>query len=320
MPALEPRPITFAAASVATLCAALWGGLAVAILFTQQDLPPMLTAGLRFALATLFMASWARWDGARLWLQAADVPLVALAGLLHFAQIGSFHWGLTQTNSSHASVLIGSYPVIVAVLAHFLLPGDRLSWLKAAGLLLASAGLLMVVGGNAWVAGSTAPNTLLAQDQDPASLFGDAVIFTSSLLLGLNVVYTKTLLTRMPGSKILFWSYAFSTLGFFGTSVAFEDWEQVRLTPAGFWGLMYQSILVAGFCFAAWTALLRRHRASQLVVFSFGQPLFGLLFGKLFRNDPLTLWLALGGAAIAGGILLVTRGDNPRPAGPADEL
>jgi drug/metabolite transporter (DMT)-like permease len=70
---------------------------------------------------------------------------------------------------------------------------------------------------------------------------------------------------------------------------------------------MYQSLLIAGFCFAAWTALLRRHRASQLVVFSFGQPLFGMLLGKLFRNDPLTVWLALGGVAIVAGILLVTR-------------
>jgi drug/metabolite transporter (DMT)-like permease len=36
-----------------------------------------------------------------------------------------------------------------------------------------------------------------------------------------------------------------------------------------------------------------------------------MIFGKLFRNDPLTIWLALGGVAIAAGILLVTRRENP---------
>jgi drug/metabolite transporter (DMT)-like permease len=304
MNSLQPRPITLGAACVATLCAALWGGLAVAIRYTQEDLPPFCTAGLRFALASLFMAAWAWWDGAKLRLAPGEAPRLALAGLLLYAQIGTFHWGLTQTNSSHASVLIGAHPVIVAVLAHFLLPGDRLTILKSAGLLLASAGLLLVVGGDRESAIS------LSAARDPATLAGDTVIFASSSLLGVSLVYTKRLLTRMAAGKILFWSYVLATLGFLSTSAAIEPLATARLTTASFWGLMYQSILVAGFCFAAWTALLRRHKASQLVVFAFGQPLFGILFGNLFRNDPLTVWLALGGAAIAAGILLVTRREN----------
>lgn len=295
--------MTFGAACLATLCAALWGGLAVAIRYTQEDLPPLCTAGLRFALASAFMAVWAKREGAQLRLGEGELPRVAIAGLLLYAQIGSFHWGLTQTNSSHASVLIGSHPVIVAVLAHFFLAGDRLTWLKLAGLALSTVGLLLVVFG-AQRSGAASPTA-----QDPATLLGDLVILASSFLLGMSMIYTKVLLRRMPGGKILFWSYTLATLGFLATSAATENLAEARLTAAGFWGLMYQSVLVAGFCFAAWTALLRRHRASQLAVFSFGQPLFGMFFGGLFRGDPLTLWLAIGGAAIAGGIILVTRGD-----------
>lgn len=294
-PHLEPRPITLGAACVATLCAALWGGLAVAIIFTQEQVPPFCTAGLRFAFASLFMAAWARWDGVNLSLQPGEGKRVALAGLLLFAQIGSFHWGLTLTNSSHASVLIGAHPVFVAVLAHFVLIGDRLTWQKLAGLLISSVGMLLVLA------------TRVPATGDQATLLGDAVILGSSLLLGISMVYTKTLLARMPAAKILFWSYCLGTAGFLGVSAALEPLDTLQFTPASFWALIYQSVLVAGFCFAAWTALLRRHRASQLVVFSFGQPLFGMLFGNLFRGDPLTLWLAIGGLAIALGILLVTR-------------
>jgi drug/metabolite transporter (DMT)-like permease len=297
------KPITLGAACVATLCAALWGGLAVAIRYTQEDIPPFLTAGLRFALASLFMAAWAKRDGAMLRPLSGEAARLALAGLLLYAQIGTFHWGLTKTNSSHASVLIGANPVIVAVLAHFLLPGDRLTVLKSLGLMLASAGLLLVVTGSMSVA------TQSSVSSDPATLKGDLVIFVSSFLLGSSLVYTKMLLRRMAAGKILFWSYVLATLGFLGTSAALEPVANVRFTSASFWGLMYQSVLVAGFCFAAWTALLRRHKASQLVVFAFGQPLFGMLFGRLFRDDPLTLGLAAGGLAIGIGILLVTRQD-----------
>jgi drug/metabolite transporter (DMT)-like permease len=283
--------------------------LAVAIRYTQEDLPPLCTAGLRFALASIFMAAWARREGAKLSLAAEEVPRVILAGVLLYAQIGSFHWGLTQTNSSHASVLIGAHPVIVAFLAHYFLPGDRLTWVKVAGLLLASLGLVLVVGGSQWISGES--NSRSAQD--PATLRGDLIVLSSSLLLGVSLVYTKLLLRQMAAGKILFWSYALATCGFLATSAITEPLGQARLTAASFWGLMYQSLLVAGFCFAAWTALLRRHRASQLAVFSFGQPLFGMFFGHLFRNDPLTIWLALGGLAIAAGILLVTRGEVARP-------
>jgi drug/metabolite transporter (DMT)-like permease len=90
-------------------------------------------------------------------------------------------------------------------------------------------------------------------------------------------------------------------------SAATEPLASIRFHTASFWGLMYQSVIVAGFCFAAWTMLLRRHKASQLAVFGFGQPLFGMVFGRLFRDDPMTSSLVAGGAAIALGILLVTR-------------
>jgi drug/metabolite transporter (DMT)-like permease len=300
------QPMTLSSACLATLCAMFWGGLAVAIRYTQDDLPPMATAGLRFGLATLIMAAWARSDGVPIAMPRDQWLPVSLSGLLLYLQIGSFHWGLTETNSAHASILIGSNPVIVALLAHFGLQGDRLSWTKSAGLLLATCGMITVIAGDSlW--GFAADPRPTAAPRDPATLFGDLVVLASSILLGTATVYNKHVLQRVPAGRLLFWSYLLATAAFLATSLAIEPLAEATLDAASFWGLIYQSVIVAGFCFATWTALLRRHRASQLAVFGFGQPLFGMLFGNLFRGDPLTLWLAAGGAAIALGILLVTR-------------
>lgn len=302
----ELKPITLPAACLATLCAAFWGGLAVAIRYTQDDLPPMATAGLRFAIASLFMAAWARLGGASLALRPGDFRVVAIAGVILFVQIGTFHWGLTRTNSAHASVLIGSHPVIVALLAHFLLVGDRLTWIKLSGLTLATVGLVLVVLGDQLPGLGTLHDTG-AGGGDPANLTGDAIILFSSFVLGASTVFNKHVLVRIGASKLLFWSYLLATSGFLAWSAATEPLASIRFHAASFWGLMYQSVIVAGFCFAAWTMLLRRHKASQLAVFGFGQPLFGMVFGRLFRDDPMTSSLVAGGAAIAMGILLVTR-------------
>ena len=58
------RPRMGAGASLAVLLtAALWGGTPVAVSFSQDELPPVFVAGVRFAQAAAFMLLWCRWEG-----------------------------------------------------------------------------------------------------------------------------------------------------------------------------------------------------------------------------------------------------------------
>ena len=294
------RPISFTSAVLATTCAALWGGLAVAVRYTQEELPPLATAGCRFALGAALLAPTVRWQGASLMLKPAQWLAVWPVGVLLFLQIGSFHFGMAHTNSAHGSVLIGSNPVFVALVAHFLLHGDRVSPGKLFGLLVAFAGLLAIVAG---ARQSSAPSL------DPATLFGDGVILASSVLIGVNTVFSKRALVVVEASKLLLWSYLLATGLFFGASLALESDAPWRFTPAAVGGLLYQGVVIAWFCFLIWTGLLRQHRASQVAVFGFAQPLCGIAFGVWLRGDPLTAELAAGALAVALGIVLVTRAD-----------
>ncbi|HET6883196.1 MAG TPA: DMT family transporter [Pirellulales bacterium] len=293
------RPMTFGSAAAAVVCAVLWGGLAAAVRFTQDTVPPLETAGLRFGLATLLLAGTALWQGASLTLNGRQIAAVVPVGLLLFLQIGSFHYGMAYTNSAHGSVMIGSYPVFVAFVAHFLLHGDRVSRSKLLGLLVAFAGLVSIAAGAAQNAAVSA---------DAPSLFGDGVVLASSFLIGVNTVMSKRALAVVGVSSLLFWSNLLATGLFFAASASIETmiW---RFTAPAVWGLLYQSVVVAWLCFLIWTALLRHHRASQVAVFGFAQPLCGIGFGIWLRGDPMHLSLAIGGAAVALGIVLVTRAD-----------
>jgi drug/metabolite transporter (DMT)-like permease len=298
----ELKPITLSAAALAVLCAVMWGGLAVAVRYTQEGIPPFATAGCRFAIATALLAVTIRWQGISLTLARRQWLAVWPVGVLLFLQIGSFHFGMDHTNSAHGSVLIGSYPVFVALVAHFLLHGDRVSGGKLFGLLIAFAGLLAVVGGAAQSAATT--------DADRATFFGDAVILASSALIGLNTVMSKQALAVVEVSKLLFWSNLLATALFFATSLALEGETPWRFSPAVVWGLFYQGVVIAWLCFLIWTALLRHHRASQVAVFGFAQPLCGIAFGIGLRGDAMTTELICGGLAVAVGIVLVTRADR----------
>jgi drug/metabolite transporter (DMT)-like permease len=300
-PASGVQPMTAGTAGLAVLCAVLWGGLAVAVRFTQDSIPPLATAGLRFGIATLLLAATVLWQGAPLAIDRRQFAAIWPVGLFLFLQIGSFHYGMAYTNSAHGSVMIGSYPVFVALVAHFLLHGDRVSPGKLLGLALAFAGLVSIVAAAA-TQGSPAAS-------DQPSLFGDVIVLASSFLIGVNTALSKRALAVVGVRQLLFWSNLLATALFFMTSGLIEH-TPWRFTAAAVWGLLYQGVVVAWLCFLLWTALLRHHRASQVAVFGFAQPLCGMAFGIWLRGDPMTVSLAIGGIGVAVGIVFVTRADG----------
>jgi drug/metabolite transporter (DMT)-like permease len=191
----------------------------------------------------------------------------------------------------------------VAIAAHFLLHGDRVSLAKLTGLLVAFGGLMSIVGG-----ANQSPGDLSVVS-DPATFRGDAIILASSILIGINTVISKRALASVGVTQLLLWSNLLATALFFATSLLVERDAPWRFTSAAAWGLAYQGIVVAWLCFLIWTALLGRRRASQVSVFGFAQPLCGIAFGVWLRDDPMTVELALGGVLVAAGIVLVTRAD-----------
>lgn len=292
--------MTVGACLSALSCAVLWGGLAVAVRFTQDSIPPLATAGLRFSIATVLIAVTTLLQGLSLSVNRKQLAAIVPLGVLLFLQIGSFHSGMAHTNSSHGSVMIGSYPVFVALVAHFLLHGDRVSPGKLMGLLLAFAGLVVIFAGG--------EGSSTAGAEQP-TLFGDTIVLGSSFLIGVNTVLSKRALAHMGVRQLLFWTNLIATSLFFASSRLVES-ESWQFTSAAVWGLIYQGVVVAWLCFLIWTALLRHHRASQVAVFGFAQPLCGMLFGIWLRGDPMTVTLAIGGMAVAGGIVLVARADG----------
>jgi drug/metabolite transporter (DMT)-like permease len=146
-----------------------------------------------------------------------------------------------------------------------------------------------------------------AVNRDVPTLHGDAILLASGFLLGVKFVYTKAATRRVEPGKLIFWHDVFGVVLFAAWSVAFEHTTASQFTWPAVLSLLYQGLIVAGFCFAAQAHLLRRHSASQLSVFSFATPLFGIAVSVAFRGDPVSPWLFAAGMCVAAGILIVTR-------------
>ncbi len=292
-----PRPVGLTVASITLLTAALWGGTPVAVKYAMVTLPPIAVAAVRFALGALFMIVWCRFERTELRLRSGQFTPALITGVLLFVQIALFNWGIHLSNSSHGSMHINTFIFWVVAIEHFITRADRLNARKLMGLLIAAAGVVLILT----VTGTTAEK----KDMDDPSLLGDAVLLTSAFVLGIKIVYTKHALKTVEPGKLIFWHDVFGVLFFVAYSLSFETVDPAGFTMPAILGLAYQGIVVTGFCFAVQALLLKRHSASQISVFSFATPLFGVTIAVLMRGDRLSPWLLAAAVCVAAGILLV---------------
>jgi drug/metabolite transporter (DMT)-like permease len=276
------------------LVSVFWGGNIVAIKIGLDDAPPLRLAWLRFLVGGGVITLWA-WATGRLAGFRVERhewgPLGVLAALFT-AQIGTMNVATALTNAAHASIFLNLHAVHTVVLAHFLIPGDRLSPRRLAGILLAYAGIVVLFAG--------------ARSDATASLLGDAIMFVSAGILAERTVYLAGAVHRFDPVKLLLSQAITGVIIFMALSQALEPaptrWT-LRLAAA----LAYQGGLVAGFCFVVNLWLLKRYRPSTLATFSLTQPVFGVLAATLVAGDPLTLGLLVACAGVVAGIALTVR-------------
>lgn len=288
------RPLRGGALGLTILIVALWGGNAVAVSFSVDVLPPVAVAGLRFAMATAFMLVYCFYEGTSLRATRREIVLSFVAGFLLFTQISSFNVGVVMTNSSHGAMLINTFVFWVAAIEHFVTRTDRLTARRVIGLVVSAVGVgLVMMPGDS------------SEDVSRSFLIGDMILLASAVLLAIRVVFVRHVVADMAPSKLIFWHDVFGVLMFAAWSLLTESFDDVSVTQPAVLGLLYQGIVVAGFCFALHASLLRHHSASQISVFSFAAPVFGVIFSILLRNEPLTVSVVLGVVFVAFGIWLV---------------
>lgn len=289
------RDLNLRGAALALLLSALWGGNPVAIKIGLLDAGPFALGWMRFVLGGLSILAWAWWTGALkgFTIERHEWRPLAILGALFTVQIGLMNLGTHLTSASHSAVLLNAYAVHTVVLAHFQLPGDRLTSRKLGGALIAYAGIVILfsrqLGG-----GRT-------------SLLGDVLVSISAALLGERTVYLARAVQKIDPTKLLLAQAVIGSAGLAGLSLWLEGGLPYRWTTSLVLAMGYQGVVVAGFNFIANLWLLKRYRPSALAGFWLTAPIFGVLLSALFVGDPLTGALLLASVFVAIGIGLSSR-------------
>jgi drug/metabolite transporter (DMT)-like permease len=290
-----PRPLDATGALLALLLAALWGGNPVAVKLGLDFAPPLRLAWMRFVIGGLTVVAWAlasRRPGV-FSVRPGEWRALWSLGLLFTAQIGLMNVGIHHTTAAHGSLLVNSYAVHTVVLAHFFIPGDRLTPAKLAGVLTAYGGIVLLFARDFLAHGGT--------------LTGDLIVATSALLLGERIIYMARAVQRVDPLKLLIAQAAIGSACFFLASLVWEADLPTRYTTGLGVSLVYQGLIVAGFNFVVNMWLLGRYRPSALAACALTSPLFGVVMAAAVMGDRLTPTLLLSSLLVAAGVGLVTR-------------
>lgn len=277
------------------LCA-LWGANFVAIKVGNRGFPPLLAAGLRSVGATVLVGTWIALRSRSFKSPRRLLFHGAVTGFLFSLEFLFLYAGTSYTSASRAVLLVYTSPFWVALGAHFVLRGDRLSPAKIFGLALSFVGILAVF---------RAPGVGLGPDH----LRGDALEVLAAVSWAATTLYVKRFIQPFGIGPLqtLFYQVAFSAPMLLIAAAVAGQTTPTEWRLDSVLALLYQTVVVATISYIAWFWLLQRNRASVIHSFTFFAPLFGVVFGGLFLGDRLPFLLLLGLALVGSGIYLVNR-------------
>jgi len=280
---LPPRHLALALAIVA-----IWGTNFAIVRLALDDFPPLLFAALRFAFVLVPAAFFVPRPAIR-WRTIA-----IYGGVLFAGQFGLMFYAMDGLISPGLASLVIQSQVFFTILFAVVLNGERLRASETIALLLATAGMaLLVVRAD----GGTTPVGLamvIAAGLCWASGNHMARTIDKDQVLGLTV-WACLFATPLLGAAALLLE---------GPAVIGHSLATARL---GAWGaVLWQAIGNTLFGYGLWAWLLSRHSAATVTPLALLVPVFGMGAATIILDESLPAWkLSAAGLVLAGLVVSV---------------
>jgi drug/metabolite transporter (DMT)-like permease len=242
-------------------------------------------------MTTLALGAYAAWAGAPLaqrgraaWFVLAQAGFFILSQTLLFIALG-------MTSAGRAAILFNMQPFFTLLLLPLFVPAERVTPRRWLGTGVAFLGVALVLSERGTAA---------------VSLLGDLLVLVAALGWTGNIVLNKKMPREIGAVSVIFWN-ALAAVPVFGLlTLLLEPAEAWHPTASAIASVFYLGVVAAGLGFVLIVWLVRTYSASRVNVFVFLSPVFGVLFGWVLLGETVGMMQALGAAAVAAGILIVS--------------
>lgn len=282
---------------LAILSCLLWSTAFAGVKIGLEYVTPLQFAGTRFLIAGLIVFPLAlRINPSYFRIVRKNLKMILLFAFLQtFLQYTMFYTGISLIPGAVAAIVIGSQPLFIALVAHFMMPGDRMTVPK---FLIISFGILGVV--------------LVSFGKDPNSVTGNVALLGILLMLAINVLsgFTNVLVAsekgKIPPLVISSASMVIGGCALFLFSIPIEGLHFESRPMTYYFSLGWLSILSA-VAISVWITLLKRPGiiVSDLNLWKFLIPVFGAILSWILLPAEKPVPITLVGMLIIASSLVI---------------
>jgi O-acetylserine/cysteine efflux transporter len=277
-----------------------WGLSFAAIKIGLDYAPPLIYTGLRSLVSGVALASVALVRKEPLdWRRGVTIcGISALFNVL--LSMGVQTVAMMHTTSGLMAVLVYFQPVVTGLLAWLWL-GEPMTAAKGAGLVLGFFGVVMASSAS-WAGGT--------------GLAWVAMGLFSAVAWATGTVYVKTVQNRVSPYWLVAGQFLIGGAVLTALGTVTESWARVAWTPKFFGALFYSGLVALGLAWVLWLRLLAQNQASRVASVIFAVPVISVVVGVVFLHEAFTVNLLVGLVAVAAGIWLANRPQEPGTRSP----
>lgn len=270
----------------------IWGMNWVVMKTANTFFPPITFVAYRFLFGALVLLSV--WFWLHLPLPKKKYwPWIFLTGILQMGLNNiAAQTSMLTLGAGMVSVLNYSMPVFAAVLAHFLL-GERLTWRKGVGIVLAIAGMAVLMDVHAG-----------------GDVTAICIGLLSAVFWGLASIFVKLKLSDVNPISLTTWQMVCASLSLLAYTAIVPQGEVVWNTESVLC-LIYNGVLASALAFFLWSWILQHIEVSKASVAVLAVPVVGVVGGILCLGEPMTLHIFFGMLMIMAGIYIVVTNKRP---------
>jgi len=262
--------------------------------FLLGELPPLTLRGLTGVLGAALLAALALLRGQNLRVDRALWPRLMLAALLNVTGwMVLMGLALLWLPASETALIAYTMPVWASLLAWPVL-GERPTLLRSVSLVMAFAGLAAIMGGNGFSASA-------------AKLPGIVMALCGSIGFALGTVLAKRLPLDMAPIPAAAWQIGLGCFPVAIVGLAIETTDLARVSPIGWWLLVYSTVIQFCIAYVSWFAALARLPASVAAIGTMAVPVIGVVASAIALHEPLGPIQIVALLFTLAGVVLATR-------------
>jgi drug/metabolite transporter (DMT)-like permease len=259
------------------------------------ELPVLTMRGVTGVVGAALLAAFALAMGQSLRVARKLWPRLMLAAVLNVSGwMVLMGLALLWLPASEAALIAYTMPVWASLLAWPVL-GERPTLLRSSALVMAFAGLAVIMGGNGLSASA-------------AKLPGILMALLGAIGFALGTVLAKKLPLQLPPIPAAAWQIGLGCLPVAVVGLLIETTHLEKVSQLGWWLLSYSIVIQFCIAYVSWFAALARLPASVAAIGTMAVPVIGVVASAIALREPLGLTQVVALVFTLAGVVLATRG------------